>query len=651
MKLISTIIALIALASFPIASAKPPLEAYSDVPSVRAAELSPSGDQVTFINRIDGQDYLMVYDFVTSETRAITSLGDYRARGLRFISDQYLVFIVSEYTRRIDIRGAWENSAAFSVDLDTGKIVQLLRYTDDIFPAQSGLGRIIAIDDDGKHVYMPVFRGSLGSDPSLDVVKVSLESGRGLRAGDHHGEPDTIDWIVNASGEVIAREDFDERKQTHKIFTYDDRRRSEVYSEQTAYPATGLIGVSSAGDQLMLVDTIDSEYMSLYAMSSLSGQISEPIFQRDDADIEDVLTDANRVVLGVRYSGMSPTYEMFDSKITAAIDALQQRLPSSAIYLTSWSDDFSRLLFYVSGGAASERYYMLDRNQASLALTLISTARPEITTEDVGEVMTIEYKAADGLTIPAVLTWPASVPEDARENLPLVVLPHGGPESYDSIGFDWLAQFLANEGYLVLQPNFRGSAGFGAEFRAAGHGEWGRKMQGDINAGAEALASVGWADPERTCIVGWSYGGYAALAGGALAPDIYKCVASIAGVSDLIDMLQTERRQHGARSATYNYWTDLIGDPSDDKDAIEAVSPYRLAENFKAPVLLIHGDEDTVVPARQSRRMEDALDDAGKDVTYLEIDGDDHSLVSNESRIQALEALRDFLALHLGAPS
>jgi dipeptidyl aminopeptidase/acylaminoacyl peptidase len=303
------------------------------------------------------------------------------------------------------------------------------------------------------------------------------------------------------------------------------------------------------------------------------------------------------------------------------------------------------MLLYADGGAQPGRYMLFDR--AAKKLTQVARSRPEIDARDIAEVVTIEYKARDGLKIPGIITWPTNVPADQRKKLPLVVMPHGGPESYDSVGFDWLAQFLANEGYMVLQPNFRGSSGFGAAFAEAGYHEWGRKMQDDITDGVKATQTVGWSDPARTCIFGWSYGGYAALAGGATTPDIYKCVAAIAGPSDLRAMLGWEKRERGADSTAYAYWSRVIGDPDADKEAIDAVSPARLAAQFKAPVLLIHGTEDRIVDPAQSDKMESALKAAGKQVTYIRIKGDDHGLVNPDSRKTALTALSEFLAKYL----
>lgn len=346
------------------------------------------------------------------------------------------------------------------------------------------------------------------------------------------------------------------------------------------------------------------------------------------------------------YSGLYPSYELFDEQLNRDLKAVIAAIPDAAVSLSSWSDDWSKVLVYAEGGANPPRYMLFDR--AARKLTQVARVRPEIGAGEIGEVITIEYKARDGLTIPALITWPAGVPADQRKNLPLIVMPHGGPESYDGVGFDWLAQFLANEGYMVLQPNFRGSGGFGRTFAEAGYGQWGRNMQDDVTDGAKAMATMGWADPDRACIVGWSYGGYAALAGGALTPDLYKCVVAIAGVSDLKTMLGHEKRENGPRSSAYLYWSSVIGDPDREGEAIEAVSPYRLAANFKAPVLLIHGSDDLVVPQRQSELMEEALKAARKPVTFLRIGKDDHELTSGDSRNRALTEIAAFLKTHIG---
>ncbi len=635
------------VAAAPSALAKPPMEAFGDVPGIRLMEISPDGKKVAFLKRRDDGDVLFVYEFATKVSKGLVRISDIRARYLRFLGNDRVVIVASKDTRTAGFRGRYEASAAFSFDLNTGKYVQLLKGTKDIFPAQSGLGRILAVDPDGKTVYMPAYMGGSGSQPSFDLLQVLLDSGRGRVADGGRGTYNTIDWLTDSTGRVVLREDFSEKNTEHTV-----RARppggdwKQIYRKVAPLPEISVVGLSGDAKSVFTMDEQDSEFVSLYRMSIEDGSVSGPEFQRDDAEVEGVISDDNRVVHGVRYSGMYPRYEMFDKAIEEDINTVIKSLGGSSVYLSSWSQDWSKLLFFASGGRNAERYLVYDR--AAKSLSIIATARPEITPGDVGEVVTMEYKARDGLKIPGLITWPTGVAEADRKNLPMIVMPHGGPESYDSVGFDWMAQFLANEGYVVIQPNFRGSAGFGSVFTVAGYGEWGRKMQDDITDGVDAMVRTGWADPERVCIVGWSYGGYAALAGGASTPDKYKCVASIAGVSDLHEMLVNTRRLRGAKDSSLVYWQLLIGDMDKDREKIDAVSPSRHADLFKAPVLLIHGASDTTVPISQSEIMSNALKNAKKPVEFIRIEGDDHGLVDNDSRRLMLTKLSEFLKAHIG---
>ncbi len=629
------------------ALAKPPLEAFGDAPTIRNAALSPDGKVVAYLNRINGIDYLATYDMATGKNEALIKIPDVKAGGVGFAGPNYIILTASEITTNGGVMRKYQDSAAFAYNLTTRKIVQLLKGTVGLYPYQSGLGRIVGRDPDGKSVYMPGFIDHPGSKPTYDLLKVNLDTGRGARVAGRDGTEFTNDWFMDTKGNVIAREDYNEQAKLHEVKAYDKSGKTRtLYSETTTRPSFSLVGFSEHEGALIAVDTRSSNFQQMFEVSMTDGKLTGPLRQRAGADIESIIRDPDRVVIGVSYAGMYPSYELFDPQLDAEIKAAMKALPDAAVSLASWSEDWSKVLFYVEGGAQPVRYMMFDR--AAKKLSQVARARPNIKPEEVGEVITIEYTARDGLKIPALITWPAGVPADQRKNLPAVVMPHGGPESYDSVGFDWLAQFLSNEGYVVLQPNFRGSGGFGVQFAEAGYKQWGRKMQDDVTDGAKAVQKMGWADANRTCILGWSYGGYAALAGGALTPEMYKCVVSIAGVSDLRSMMGWEKRERGVDSISYNYWTDVIGDPDNAADNIDAVSPARLADKFAAPVLLIHGADDLTVPDRQSEIMNDALKSAGKTVTYLRIGKDDHGLTNTDSRTRALTAVSDFLKQNIG---
>jgi dipeptidyl aminopeptidase/acylaminoacyl peptidase len=251
----------------------------------------------------------------------------------------------------------------------------------------------------------------------------------------------------------------------------------------------------------------------------------------------------------------------------------------------------------------------------------------------------VRYKAADGTDIDAVLTLPPGRP---THKLPVVVFPHGGPTSRDYPKFDWWAQAFASRGYALLQPNFRGSSGYSVAFERAGHGEWGRKMQTDISDGLAYLAREGIADPERACIMGASYGGYAALAGVTLQQGVYRCAVAVAGISNLAKFASDEVIESGFNSMYRRVLRSEIGSGRD----LAAVSPIRFASSVNVPVLLIHGKDDVVVPYEQSSDMANALRAAGKKVEFVTLAHEDHWLSRSETRLAMLKAAVAFVEMN-----
>ena len=247
------------------------------------------------------------------------------------------------------------------------------------------------------------------------------------------------------------------------------------------------------------------------------------------------------------------------------------------------------------------------------------------------------------LQIPAYLTLPKG---RELKNLPLIVLPHGGPAARDTADFDWWGQALADQGYAVLQPNYRGSD-LSQRFLEAGFGEWGRKMQTDLSDGVRYLAKEGIADPGRVCIVGGSYGGYAALAGVTLDPGVYRCAVSVAGLADLKRMLEwINVKNWSNQSLEQRYWDRYMGVSGPSDPALARISPIDHVEASNAPVLLIHGRDDTVVPFEQSEVMFKALRHAQKPVELVVLNHEDHWLSRSETRLQMLKSTVAFLHAH-----
>ncbi|MEM7079172.1 MAG: S9 family peptidase, partial [Pseudomonadota bacterium] len=562
---------------------------------------------------------------------------EYKPRSIQFVTNRHVVMRISETRRSQRIKGKWEQSYAFSYDIETQKLQTMFNRFKDLYPAQGGLGRVVGVDPDGEHVYMPAYIGDLGAqEPVYSLTRVNLTNGRArvVKSGNSHTE----DWFMNDRGEVIAREDFVSSGK-HRLYSYLGKRPKRVFEQRVDYPSISLIGVHPDGKSLMYT-AFEDNFEAVYQMSLEDGASSEPIVMRDDADIDQVITDLNRKFRGVRFSGPLPSYDYIDEAFEQAVTNVSGLYPTSSVWPVSATADRNRVVMIVSGNQGARRYVLYNREANTLA-TLSNGYG--IAAEDMGGIRAIRYSARDGTKIPAIMTAPPGV--DTPAQLPLLVFPHGGPESYDSLAFDWWAQYFARLGYLVLQPNFRGSTGYGIEFRDAGRGEWGKLMQDDVTDGVQVMINNGYADPERICIMGASYGGYSALAGGAFTPDLYRCVISVAGVSNLPRMLQDDKYYSGDHWVT-SYWEDVIGDSREERNKLRSVSPFHAATNFTAPVLLVHGRDDTIVYINQSRMMARALKKAKAQVELVTLKEADHWLSQPSTRKATLRAMTEFLLKH-----
>jgi len=281
------------------------------------------------------------------------------------------------------------------------------------------------------------------------------------------------------------------------------------------------------------------------------------------------------------------------------------------------------------GGGASGAYWLVDITAKSAVP--LGNPYPALTPDDVASAQMVDFKASDGMALRGVLTLPTGRP---AAPLPVVVMPHGGPWERDYPGFDFWAQAFAARGYAVFQPNYRGSDGYGAALRNAGKGEFGRKMQTDISDGLAELARTHAVDPKRACIVGSGFGGYAAMAGVTLQHGLYRCAVSVAGVSDLPLRMRFLDDDTGFDSPFTRYWKLFLGPRSSWDD----LSPIRHADQADAPILLIHGKDDTVIPMDQSDNMEHALKASGKPVERLTLPGLDHWMLKEDARIAMIKA-------------
>ena len=448
----------------------------------------------------------------------------------------------------------------------------------------------------------------------------------------------------------------------------DSRGNVRIMAAREVRGATGQIGTRTdyfyraAGDRRwqpfgsfddqtregMLPMAVDAEANAAYVLRKLNGRLalyrvkldgsmaSELVYANDEVDVDGLVHSAGGSdVIGVTFADEARRNIYFDRDYAELARMLGQAIPQLPIIdFVQSSLDGNKILVHAGSDSDPGRYYIYDRGSRTLAE--IALARPPLENVRLANVRPVSYPAADGTPIPGYLTLP---PGSDGRGLPAVVLPHGGPEARDEWGFDWLAQYLAARGYAVLQPNFRGSAGYGDQWmQENGFRGW-RTSVGDIADGARWLAAQGIADPGRMAILGWSYGGYAALQAGATEPSLFKAIVAIAPVTDL----QQLKEDYQFFSVGRNLREFIGSGPH-----VTEGSPARHASRIAAPVLLFHGDRDLNVLVGHSQRMDRALRDAGRQSELIVFPGLEHDLADGEARERMLERIGTFLASNLG---
>ena len=367
---------------------------------------------------------------------------------------------------------------------------------------------------------------------------------------------------------------------------------------------------------------------------------SDPLNRVDLSGVE--FSDVTDELVFTRYVEDRQRLYFKDKAFEADYKLLQKKLPNKEISFDSSTSDEMRWLLTAYSDTEPGEKYLFDRRTKKL--TLQYRVREKLPRAALAEMKPIHYKSSDGLEIPAYLTLPRGV---AAKNLPLIVLPHGGPWGRDFWGYSSLAQFLANRGYAVLSPNFRASTGYGKKFLDAGNGQWGDKMQDDLTWGVKYLISQGIADPKRVGIMGGSYGGYATLAGVTFTPDMYAAAVAIVAPSNLITLLE----------AIPPYWESIrttfykrMGDPStpEGKAQLMRQSPLTHASKIKTPLLVVQGANDPRVNKREADQIVVALRDRGFPIEYMVAPDEGHGFARPVNNMAMLALAEKFLAKHLG---
>lgn len=624
-----------------------PVERFGQLESVWDAQISPDRSHLAVGCSPRGLREVCVYDLVgDARPQLIPAPDGARITSLYWASDNHLLIRFEQYERQ-----------------DTGSRLSLIRYSrllswnrrtggsavllNELGGSLSNLGHVesVLLDrDDAVAIEITLTVGDRAGTGALTrrsqdyqtvVQEVDLDTGESRDVIARSGSASILDYVMDRNGEILARVFFDNDSRVYQLRAGARGNRTLV-EDRFEIDLPRIIGPVDSGQALAIRFPGG---VGLRRVDLASGEITEFSEGVDSAGvILDPYTGELLGFRGISRQNLLPVQDFtFDPELDGLLEDFRGVLPDQSVTIRSWTPDRRNLVVVGGNPGRPTSYYMFDRT--SNQLNPIGTGFDAVADSALPERTSISYIARDGLEIPAILTLPAGH-ETSRGRLPLVLMPHGGPRSRDTLEFDWQAAALAEAGYAVLQPNFRGSTGYGYEFEAAGFGEFGRGMITDMIDGARHLAETGIAS-ERYCAVGGSYGGYASLM---LALDDaanIDCAVAFAPVTHPMGHIATGRNF----DSFVDYWERYMGSRFSSPADIAAQSPRERAATLTRPVLLLHGEEDMQVELIQSEWFFEAATATGN-VEFLRLEGEDHFMGSTAVRSRFLDEVLGFLDRH-----
>ena len=615
-----------------------PAENFYQMPRLSNMQLSPDGTHMLGLKNIGEQTVIMVYNILTNESfyPAKTDNVKYKFNWVGWANNSRILISV----RYADKQFGWSNKMIDTrlVSMDAtreSKMVNMAKPKDDArFSSQFQDHVIGHIAGEPNYILLGLDDVMWGHQT---VYKVDVNTGRSKVVKKEDSSINS--WYADTQGVVRAGEGYidSERKVIIKVLDPKTERWVRAW-EYVVFdePAITPLGFGKNPNELYLLADHNGRQALFKADLSKEGYPRELMISNDTYDINGSLIYSPSVndVVGIYYSEGDESKSIFwNEDFKRFQGGLNKAMPDMSTYIISMSDDARKYLVIASN--QTNPGTLMFGNRDTKALTEIARVFPDLTPDMLVNKELMVYKARDGLELEGYL----SLPKNTTKPIATILLPHGGPMAEDGKGFDMFSSFFVSRGYAVFQPNFRGSAGRGHDFMMQAVGSMGLAMQDDLEDAVKFLVDKKISDPKKVCIVGASYGGYAALMGSVKTPDLFQCAISFAGISDIKKL-----RDGASHYMNKNVIREQLGN---DMDQLKKTSPVRAVEKIKIPILLIHGTDDAVVPIEQSRMMADELKDQHKVYEYVELEGGSHHLDYLPHRKQTFDAMEAFLAKYL----
>ncbi|MCR9129231.1 MAG: prolyl oligopeptidase family serine peptidase [Alphaproteobacteria bacterium] len=627
-------------------------------PDIGSPVLSPSGNQLVFLSNQDrGGDIrstIVLVDLTGGAPQVVRAVPlASKAKWIQWAGEDRLLVSMSaplpirggmawliDSAGRIFITDELDLSFITSMTTDGEDPVVLFASTRRLGVTQTQLDYVVDfLPDDPDHILMGV-RSRRGAE--LDVYRTNVLTGRARRVDS--GRDETLAWFTDTRGVTVMRLDhLPNRDAIAVLIREEDGRRWTRVAENSVSNFTELhdgvtwVARAEAVDEaLVMAEDESTGRTGLFRFNLLDGALASPVWTHPEYDVASVYADSvSGRALALTWADERTHVEVFDPALRDHWPALTEFFGDE---LAVWPVQRagSKVLLQASGPLEPDSYYIYDLGL--MQVDRIGARLSRLHEAALASVSVHHYTAADGTELFGYLTTPAY---PAANPVPLVVLPHGGPEARDYYGFDPLAQLIAAAGFAVFQPQFRGSSGFGRAFAEAGHGEWAGLIQSDITDGVRSVLESKSIDASRVCIAGWSFGGYAALMQAAMHPDLYQCAAAGAAVTDPYALLV---RAEELVEGEHVILRAMMG--GSDQAALAPLSAVERASQISIPVLLVHGRQDGIVPVEQSEMMEAALRDAGVDVDTFYFDAG-HALDNQADMQRAMFQITRFLTRHI----